>query len=197
VVEKKPRFAGFSFPLFTHFGQAKEEVKQEPVSNPNAPELDASDERPGDYITKEEPVLITRIAVPESNPQVAVTPPIPERPREAAPAPNRGVMFTQPVQADNAPKLGKAANSDFGSTFPSNPEKGDVYLRTDSLPNRLFKFNGSKWIEVDKSSTDVYAYDEMYIKHLIDQIEQGKYDSDTLSDVEREQIKEYLGRNAQ
>jgi hypothetical protein len=183
VVEKKPRWSGFAFPMSSIFGKPKEEPVVEVVT-PNAPDLDASDERPGDYITREEPVI-----------EVATQ--IPERQREAAPAPNRGVMFTQPVTADNAPALGKASNSDFGSTFPSNPEKGDVYLRTDSLPNRLFKFNGSKWIEVDKSSTDVYAYDEMYIKHLIDQIDQGKYDSDALSDVEREQIKEYLGRNAQ
>ena len=188
VAEKKPRWAGFSFPMFSHILQPKVEVEKEPVlitriaypesnaiveSNPLA-----MDERPGDYVEAPAPL-------------------IPERQREAAPAPNRGVMFTQPVTADNGPALGKASNSAFGSTFPGNPEKGDVYLRTDSLPNRLFKFNGSKWIEVDKASTDVYAYDEMYIKHLIDQIDQGKYDSDTLSDVEREQIKEYLGRNAQ
>ena len=184
VVEKKSRFAGFSFPLFTHFSSKLDETKPEqPVetvvesATTNPWEMD---ERPGDYV---EPTV--------------EAPQIPERQREAAPAPNRGVMFTQPVQADNAPKLGKASNSDFGSTFPSNPEKGDVYLRTDNLPNRLFKFNGQKWIEVDKASTDVYAYDEMYIKHLIDQIDQGKYDAETLSDVEREQIKEYLGRNAQ
>ena len=197
VEEKKPRWSGFGFPLLNHFTQPKVEVEQKPVEKavtPNAPGLDASDERPGDYIKQQEPVLITRIAVPESNPQVIVTPP---KNLEAAPARGRGVMHTHLVEADNTPKLGKAANSDFGNVFPSNPEKGDVYLRTDSLPNRLFKFNGSKWIEVDKTSTDVYAYDEMYIKHLIDQIDQGKYDADSLSDVEREQIKEYLGRNAQ
>ena len=183
VVEKKPRWAGFGFPMSSIFGKPKEEVKEEPVlitriAYPESNYNTSMDERPGDYVEAKAPL-------------------IPERQREAAPAPNRGVMFTQPVTADNGPALGKASNSDFGSTFPSNPEKGDVYLRTDSLPNRLFKFNGSKWIEVDKASTDVYAYDEMYIKHLIDQIEQGKYDADTLSDVEREQIKEYLGRNAQ
>ena len=115
---------------------------------------------------------------------------------EASPGVNRGVMFTQPVQADNTPSLGKASTSGFGNEFPKQPEKGDVYLRTDYLPNRLYKFNGNKWIEVDKSSTDVYAYDEMYIKHLIEQIDQGKYEIETLSDIEREQIKKYLNRNA-
>ena len=116
---------------------------------------------------------------------------------EAAPGTNRGVMYSQPIVADNSPTLGKASNSDFGNEYPANPEKGDVYLRTDYLPNRLFKYNGFKWIEVDKSSTDVYAYEEAYIRHLIEEIEAGRYDPDALTDVEREQIAEYLGKNEQ
>ena len=118
------------------------------------------------------------------------------RAAEAAPGTNRGVMFTQPIQADNTPALGKAANTGFGNEFPAQPEKGDVYLRTDYLPNRLYKYNGKKWIEVDKNQTDVYAYNEMYIKYLIEQIDSGNYDIETLSDVEREQISQYLERNA-
>ena len=93
--------------------------------------------------------------------------------------------------------LGKAASSDFGNQFPAAPEKGDVYLRTDFLPNRLFKYNGNKWIEVDKEATDVYAYEEQYIQHLIEEIAAGRYDTDTLTAVEREQIQQYLSKNAQ
>ena len=118
------------------------------------------------------------------------------RAAEASPGRNRGIMYSQPVQADNTPLLGKASNSDFGNQYPDNPEKGDVYLRTDFLPNRLFKYNGNKWIEVDKNQTDVYAYEEQYIKYLIEQIEQGKYDAETLTAVEREQIAQYIGKNA-
>jgi hypothetical protein len=188
VVEKKPRWAGFSFPMTSVFGKPKEEAVEE---------------------VDEEPVLITRIAVPESNVDLQVTPepeptpePVPEPtppPRvnlEAAPGRNRGVMHTHLVaQADNAPDLGKASHSDFGNTFPPNPEKGDVYLRTDYLPNRLFKYNGNRWIEVDKRQTDVYAYEEAYIKHLVSELEAGRYDPDTLTDVEQEQIKQYLNKN--
>ena len=115
---------------------------------------------------------------------------------EAAPGTNRGVMYSQPIVADNSPTLGKASNSDFGNEYPANPEKGDVYLRTDYLPNRLFKYNGFKWIEVDKSSTDVYAYEEAYIRHLIEEIEAGRYDPDALTEVERDQIANYLKKNA-
>lgn len=146
--------------------------------NPNAPGLDASIERPGDYLKEAEQ------SVPSKN-------------LEAAPARGRGVMHTH-LQADNAPTLEENNNrSDFGSVFPTAPLRGDTYLRTDTLPNRLYKWNGLKWIEIDKNSTDIYAYNEMYIEHLIEQINAGSYDIDTLSDVEREQIKHYLSKNAQ
>ena len=116
---------------------------------------------------------------------------------EAIPGRNRGVMNVHLLaEADNGPELGKPSNTNFGTEFPTNPERGDVYLRVDNLPNRLYKFNGNKWIEVDRSHIDVYAYDELYIKHLIDQIEQGQYDPETLTDLEREQIAEYIKKNA-
>jgi hypothetical protein len=182
-VVKKPRWSGFSFPMSSIFG-SKSDIKSEPVDpvepeqpvEPVEPVINplAMDERPGDY----------------------VEPPAP-RVLEAAPGPNRGNMYVQPIQADNVPALGKASNSSFGNEYPASPEKGDVYLRTDYLPNRLFKFNGKKWIEVDKTQTDVYAYEEAYIQHLIEEIDAGRYDPDTLTDVEREQIATYLGKNAQ
>jgi len=194
--EVKPAFSGFSIPLSTPYMQPKEPAEQIIENKP-------------DSVIEEEPVLITRVAFPESNYNVSmderpgdyVESPVEHLPNprtnEAAPGPNRGVMYSFPIQADNTPNLGKAANSDFGNQYPENPEKGDVYLRTDFLPNRLFKFNGFKWIEVDKDSTDLYAYEEAYIQHLIEEIDAGRYDPDSLSDVEREQIADYLGRNAQ
>jgi len=60
----------------------------------------------------------------------------------------------------------------------------------------LFKFNGSKWIEVDKTQTDLYAYDELYIQHLITEIDAGRYDVDSLTDLEREQIQQQLNKKA-
>jgi hypothetical protein len=159
---------------------------QEPTPDPFMEDLVAAKE--------DEPVVETAPVEPVVEP-VVVSAPNPKA-AEAAPGRNRGVMFTQPVQADNTPNLGKASNTGFGNEFPTSPEKGDVYLRTDYLPNRLYKFNGKKWIEVDKTQTDLYAYNEMYIKYLIEQIDSGKYDVDTLSDVEREQIGQYLNRNA-
>lgn len=41
--------------------------------------------------------------------------------------------------------------ADFGSgiAFPSSALDGDYYLRVDMLPNRLFRFDGSRWIKVE------------------------------------------------
>ena len=83
-------------------------------------------------------------------------------------------------------------NASFGDTFPRNPQKGDMFLRVDMLPSKLFKWNEKKWIEVDKTKTDSFAYDRAYIQHLIEKISSGEYDVDLLTDTEKEQIKEYL-----
>jgi hypothetical protein len=80
----------------------------------------------------------------------------------------------------------------FGTEFPITAVKGDMFLRTDRLPSALYKFNGINWIEVDKSSSDHYAYDDAYIDYLIEKISTGEYDTDLLSDVERDCIERKL-----
>ena len=102
--------------------------------------------------------------------------------------PNRVDIPDFSIGADDATPV----NADFGDTFPRNPQKGDMYLRVDMLPSKLFKWNEKKWIEVDKTKTDSFAYDRAYIQHLIEKIDSGEYDVDLLTDTEREQIKEYL-----
>lgn len=39
----------------------------------------------------------------------------------------------------------------FGSgiSFPLNSVKGDYYLRTDYLPNRLFRYDGNRWVKIE------------------------------------------------
>jgi hypothetical protein len=97
------------------------------------------------------------------------------------------LLETMSLQPDNVPKaLGTVTG--FGTSFPTTANKGDLFLRVDALPTILYKFNGVQWIEVDKSLTDSYVYDDAYITHLIDKIGAGEYDPDLLSDAEREQI---------
>lgn len=83
----------------------------------------------------------------------------------------------------------------FGTVLPSAAEKGDTFILTASWPSKVFKFNGNKWIEVDKNLTDQYSYDSQYIQHLIDNLARGQLDVDLLTDAEREQIALKLQKN--
>jgi hypothetical protein len=94
------------------------------------------------------------------------------------------------LQADNGSQ--KASKTGFGIQFPNYPNKGDIFLRVDSKPTKLFKYNGNKWIEVDKDNTDTYTYDEEYLKHLIVRINKGDYTLEELTVTEQEQLKRYL-----
>lgn len=88
--------------------------------------------------------------------------------------------------------LPKGSNASFGTAFPPNPDKGDMFLRVDYTPSRLFKWDDSKWISINKDNVDIYSYDEEYIKLLIHKVSTGEYDADDLSDTEQEQVSEYL-----
>ena len=83
----------------------------------------------------------------------------------------------------------------FGNAWPDRAVKGDMFIRTDDQPTRLFKFNGLKWIEVDKLLSDRYTYNKAYIDYLISQIGSGNYDTDLLSDSERLQLESRLNQD--
>ena len=83
-------------------------------------------------------------------------------------------------------------NSSFGPAFPTAPGRGDSFVKTDVIPNQLYKFNGDTWILVDKSTVDNYTYDTAYIDHLIDKIATGEYDPELLNPGEQEQVAQRL-----
>ena len=37
----------------------------------------------------------------------------------------------------------------FGISFPTASDKGDYFLRTDFLPNRLFRYDGGRWVKME------------------------------------------------
>ena len=106
-------------------------------------------------------------------------------------------QVTAPDLSINAELSGNSVTAGFGTVFPKTPAKGDLYLRVDYLPSKLYKWNDAKWIEVDKTTTDVYSYDVEYIKHLTNKIASGEYDVDLLTSTEQEQIQQYIKNNPQ
>lgn len=88
----------------------------------------------------------------------------------------------------------KAVKSSFGTEFPRNAKKGEMFIKVDVIPNKLFKFNGNKWIEVDKSKTDSYTYNEQYIQYLVNKLQTGEYNIDDLNTSEQEHVEEFLSK---
>lgn len=70
-----------------------------------------------------------------------------------------------------------------------------MFLRTDQLPHKLYKWNGKKWIEVAKTTTDRYAYEEEYIKYMAEKIRDGEFDFYDLSKPEQEEVIKHLDYN--
>jgi hypothetical protein len=94
--------------------------------------------------------------------------------------------------ADNARPENRTG---FGTSFPDTAIKGDTFVRVDSVPNVVHKFNGKNWIAVDKNLSDSYTYDAAYIEHLVNKISTGEYDPELLSNSERQQLENYLQTN--
>lgn len=196
-IERKPEIAEI---------QELQEPNPEPISENTTSEsgLSVTD------LAQLEPILELGLTVAtESEPQEVQPEPAPQPPRipEARSAykapqpfvpetlnPNRKTQLPDAnlgLQADNV-ETSSVPKSGFGIEFPLAPGKGDTFLRVDQLPNRLYKFNGVKWIEVDKSMTDSYSYDEQYIQFLADKLVSGEYELDQLSVEEQELVTQKL-----
>lgn len=61
-------------------------------------------------------------------------------------SPNKNV-YVGYLTGDGMPPNGSPYTS--GITFPSKPIKGQFHLRTDYLPNRLYRFDGANWIKYE------------------------------------------------
>jgi len=90
------------------------------------------------------------------------------------------------------PEITEIMGEGFGTKFPEVAKKGATFVRVDILPNRVYKFDGNTWIEVKKHQSDTYLHNAEYIKHLVEKIEKGEYDIELLSEIEKEEIAQYL-----
>jgi hypothetical protein len=80
----------------------------------------------------------------------------------------------------------------FGTANFTKGEMGDIFVRTENMPHRVFKFNGEKWIEIDKTKTGVYLSNTDYLQFLMEKISTGEYDPDLLTDIEQESITNHI-----
>jgi hypothetical protein len=58
---------------------------------------------------------------------------------------------------DGSPPIGNVFSS--GIQFPSSNQTGDYFLRTDFLPNRLFRYDGTRWIKVEDNLRETLTND--------------------------------------
>jgi hypothetical protein len=135
---------------------------------------------------------------PKSAPMVAMPDPIPD------PAPAPEPVSEAPVETSSDTdtdldsshwennEFQKNSTVSFGTQFPSQPRKADQFLRVDYFPSRLFKFNGSKWIWVNKENSDVWLTDDKYLDFLIEQIAAGKIVVEDLGVAEQELVAKRL-----
>ena len=94
------------------------------------------------------------------------------------------------ISADN----GVAVNTSFGTQFPAYATKGDIFVRVDVLPNRVFKFYNKKWVDINKEQSDTYLLDDQYIQFLLDKVQSGEYDVELLTENEKSQIEALLSK---
>jgi hypothetical protein len=82
--------------------------------------------------------------------------------------------------------------TDFGTNFPKLAHLGDTFVRVDVIPNRMFKFNGTKWVETKRENTDVHLSNDEYLRHLIEKIGTGEYDPEHLAPNEQDAVAEFI-----
>jgi hypothetical protein len=127
-----------------------------------------------------------------------VTPPVPETaPKFKAPVePEYQPTYVAEVaipEPDPVTEPVRPASAGFGSEFPSSPAKGDMFLRTDFKPSRLFKWNDQQWIQINKNTTDAYAYNDQYIEFLITKLQDREYEWEELTPTEQQQVEAIMG----
>ena len=147
-------------------------------------------------ITADSSVVVTEIETK------GVTTPKPFKELEGGYVVFDGKHMHRDVLKDSRPDLFKlvadsarSSNTSFGTDFPKTSEKGDTFVRVDVLPNSVYKFDGIRWITINKEISTSYLHDQEYIKFLIKMIDKGEYDVELLSDTEKQQIEEYLTQN--
>lgn len=70
-----------------------------------------------------------------------------------------------------------------------------MFVRVDALPNKLFRWTGSNWMELSKEVTDSYL-NEDYVKHLTYLVQNGHAELEELTKQEQEEVENAIRRHS-
>lgn len=84
----------------------------------------------------------------------------------------------------------------FGTEFPKAAVTGDIFVRVDVLPNRVYKFNRNKWMEINKDQSDSYLHNNKYLEFLVDKIATGEVDIDILTETEQIMVEQFIKKSS-
>lgn len=97
------------------------------------------------------------------------------------------------IREDNASST--PARTTFGTEFPKNPVRGQMFLSLDTWPSVLYKWNGTKWIKVDKEQNTSYLNEESLAKLWADQLRVGRIAWNDLTENEQNAVMPYMTRD--
>lgn len=80
----------------------------------------------------------------------------------------------------------------FSNTFPKRAKIADIHIRIDVVPHQVYKFNGNRWFQLDKTTNTSYLSNVNYLQYLISKLDTGEYDPEWLTEAEQDEISQYL-----
>jgi hypothetical protein len=107
--------------------------------------------------------------------------------------PVESYLYTHPeITVTDPPVKERDPRITMGDIWPPYSHKGDLFIKTSTLPTTLYKFNDDIWMPIDKKQNDLYYYYDQYIDYLVSKISSGEYDPELLTDEERTEIETKL-----
>ena len=96
------------------------------------------------------------------------------------------------VLAAQADGISSTLTVKFGTDLPATAQKGQMFLKLDTVPSQLYKFNGRKWIIVDKDQNTSYVNNSKVITVLVEKLKSGEVEWDDLTDAEQDAVTPYI-----
>ena len=83
----------------------------------------------------------------------------------------------------------------FDTKFPYEAVLGEIFVKVDVAPHNVYKFNGRKWLPINKSQNTTYLQNKNYLRYLIKKLDSEEYDPAQLTVAEQNEISNYLKQN--